>query len=134
MNVQLIVLLPLLAACALLLFQTLRRVTCPDCGAMLPPLMSPLDKSRRMWRVGGYRCARCRCETDRDGRKVTADTPPASFPTCQTAVVIVLLLIGLGLGGTGLLLPRRAAAPLVPSARPVVAAPQTAALPQAPGG
>jgi len=80
----------------------LRRVDCPDCGAPLPAFMSPFRKTRRMWRAGGYLCARCGCETDMAGRKVADDTPLPPFPTGQWVAIGVLLLIGLLLAWVGL--------------------------------
>jgi hypothetical protein len=91
----------LLVPVVLFLRFAMRRVNCPDCGAPLPALISPFRKTRRMWRAGGYLCARCGCETDAAGRKVTADTPLPSFPARQWALVGVLLLVGLGLATAG---------------------------------
>ena len=83
---------------AYLLFHAIRRNMCRDCGARLPAFMSPLHKTRRMWRAGGFLCARCGCETDMAGQKVTADTPLPPFPARQWVLVAVLFLVGLGLG------------------------------------
>src|SRR5205823_1457053 len=91
MDTILISLLPLLVPFAFLLYYALRPVKCPDCGDTLPTIYSPFKKTRRMWRAGGYLCARCGCETNMAGQKVTADTPPAPFPTLQCAVLAVLL-------------------------------------------
>ena len=121
----LIPLSPLLVPLVFFLWYALRRVDCPDCGAPLPPLVSPFRKTRRMWRAGGYLCARCGCETDLAGRKVTADTPLPPFPARQWALLGVLLLVGLGLGlgAAGWLVTARAAPPAV-AAPPVVVLPQ----------
>lgn len=110
--------LPFLAALTFVLFLSLRRVKCPDCGDPLPVFCSPLKKTRRMWRAGGCLCARCGCETDAAGRKVTADTPLPPAPTLQWAVLAVLLLVGVGLAAS------------VTLVRPAVAAPPVVALPQ----
>jgi len=98
MDIMLIAMLPLLVPLAFLLYLALCCVKCPDCGDTLPVLYSPFQKTRRMWRAGGYLCARCGCETNMAGEKVTADTPPAPFPTLQWALLAVALLVGLGLG------------------------------------
>jgi hypothetical protein len=116
---------PLLVPLAFVLFLTLRSVKCPDCGDPLPLFYSPFQKTRRMWRAGGYLCPRCGCETDMAGRKVTADTPPAAFPTLQWALLAVLLLVGVGLAAGGMLI--RSAVPAVAvAAPPVVELPQQA--------
>ncbi len=65
---MLFVMLPFLVFAAFLLYQASRKIDCPDCGAPLPTLMSPLRKTRRIWRDGGYLCARCGCETDVAGK------------------------------------------------------------------
>jgi DNA-directed RNA polymerase subunit RPC12/RpoP len=126
MDTILLLMLPFLAALAFVLFHTLRRVRCPDCGDPLPVLYSPFKKTRRMWRAGGYLCARCGCETDMAGQKVTADTPPAPFPTFQWAVLAVSLLVGVALAAT-LTFGGLAAV----AAPPMVAAPQVIAAPPA---
>jgi len=107
----LISLLPLLVPLAFLLYQAFHRVNCPDCGETLPLFYSPFKKTRRMWRAGGYLCARCGCETNMAGQRVTADTPPAPFPTptLQWALLAVFLLIGVGLVNVALLGPAIAA-------------------------
>ena len=112
---------PLLVAFVFVLWYTLRRRACPDCGALLPILYSPFHKTRRMWRAGGYLSARCGCETNTEGRKVTAGTAMPPFPTRQLALVLVLLLIGLGLGAAGWSLAARA-----PAAAPAIVLPQQA--------
>lgn len=83
---------------AFLLYQAFHRVNCPDCGESLPAFISPFQKTRRMWRAGGYLCTNCGCETNMAGQKITPDTPPAPFPTLQFALLVVLLVIGVGLG------------------------------------
>jgi DNA-directed RNA polymerase subunit RPC12/RpoP len=120
-----VVLLPFLVPVAILLYHALRPVACPDCGAPLPALMSPLRKTRRMWRAGGYLCARCGCETDAAGRKVTADTPLPPFPARQWAVLGILLLIGAGLAASGMYT-------VATPAPPAVARPEQLPLPVAP--
>ena len=122
MDTILISMLPLLVPFAFLLFQALHPVKCPDCGETLPLFYSPFKKTRRMWRAGGYLCARCGCETNMAGQKVTADTPPAPFPTLQCALLAVFLLIGVGLVATLIVVGERAAAPAVVAAPPVVPA------------
>lgn len=87
------------AVFAIFLFsQVCRNGYCPDCGARLPTLMSPLRKSRRMWWEGVYLRSRCGCETDLAGRKVTADTPLARFPASRTVLATLAVLLGIGLG------------------------------------
>jgi hypothetical protein len=122
-------LMPFLAALAFALFRALRRVECPDCGAPLPLFCSPLKKTSRMWRAGGFLCARCGCEADAAGLKVTAATPPAPFPTRQWAALAVLFVIGVGLAASVMFIGPGAAAPVV-AARPAVAAPPQVAAPQ----
>jgi hypothetical protein len=121
----LIPLSPLLVPLVFVLWYALRRRDCPDCGAVLPPFVLPSRKTRRMWRAGGYLCARCGCETDAAGRKVTADTPLPPFPARQWAVLGILLLIGAGLAASGMY---AAAMP----APPAVARPEQPPLPVAP--
>lgn len=117
MDIILVSILPMFVPLAFLLYYALHPVKCPDCGATLPLVYSPFKKTRRMWRAGGYLCARCGCETNMAGQKVTADTPPAPFPTLQWGLVAVFLLVGVGLGASMMLI------------RPAVAAPQVAAPP-----
>jgi|SRR5262245_35237227 len=131
----LIPLAPLLVPFVFVLWYALRRRECPDCGAPLPLFYSPFRKTRRMWRAGGYLCARCGCETDTAGRKVTAGTAMPPFPARQWAIVGALLLVGLGLAAAGWSIAGRAiAAPpavaLPQQAPPVVAAPPVVVLPQ----
>jgi hypothetical protein len=121
----LIPLLPLLAPLVFVLWSALRRRDCPDCGAPLPVFYSPFRKTRRMWRAGGHLCARCGCETDTVGRKVTAGTAMPPFPARQWALVGVLLLVGLGLAAAGWSIAGGAVV-----APPAVAAPPVVALPQ----
>jgi DNA-directed RNA polymerase subunit RPC12/RpoP len=133
MDTMLIALLPALVPFAFILYHALRAVKCPDCGATLPTLTSPLDKTRRMWRAGGYLCAQCGCETDLSGQKVTAKTPPVPFPTLQWALLAIALLVGVGLGAAGVLLGRTAAAAPVLAAPVVtepIVAPPAVVLPQ----
>jgi hypothetical protein len=121
MDIILISMLPLLVPFAFLLFQALRRVKCPVCGDTLPLLVSPFKKTRRMWRAGGYLCARCGCETNATGQKVTAVTPPAPFPTLHCALAAVFLLIGFGLAlATLIVVGERAPGATVVAAPPVV--------------
>src|SRR3954471_21220504 len=117
MDTILLSILPLFVPLAFLLYYALHPVKCPDCGAALPLVYSPFKKTRRMWRAGGYLCARCGCETDMAGQKVTADTPPAPFPTLQWVLVAVFLLVGVGLGSVALI------GQTVASPPPVVAPP-----------
>jgi len=121
---------PLLVPLAFVLYYALHPVKCPDCGDTLPLFGSPFKKTRRMWRAGGYLCARCGCETTMAGQKVTADTPPASFPTLQWALLAVGLLVGVGLGASLVLAGRAAVAatpaPVAIAAPPVVVLPQQA--------
>jgi hypothetical protein len=126
MDTILLSMLPFLAALAFVLFHTLRRVRCPDCGDPLPVLYSPFKKTRRMWRAGGYSCARCGCETDVAGQRVTADTPMPPFPARQWALVGVLLAVGLGLALAGWSVAGRGVA-----APPVVATPEQVPAPPA---
>jgi hypothetical protein len=91
------VLLPFLFVFVIVFSQAARPVTCPDCGDPMPLFYSPFQKTRRMWRAGGYLCSRCGCETDMAGRKITADTPPAPFPTRSVSVLVVALVVAIGL-------------------------------------
>jgi hypothetical protein len=119
MDTILISMLPLLVPLAFVLYYALHPVKCPDCGDTLPMFYSPFKKTRRMWRAGGYLCARCGCETNMVGQKVTANTPPAPFPAFQCALLAVGLLVGVGL-----------AAGLIFCGRAAVAAPIGVDLPQ----
>jgi len=49
---------------------------CPECGERLSIWSNPFRRSRRMWWEGGFRCPNCDCETDLQGRKIAAGTPP----------------------------------------------------------
>ena len=100
MYIILICILPALVPLAFLLYFALHRINCPDCGDTLPIVYSPFNRTRRMWLAGGYLCARCGCETNMAGQKITADTPPAPFPTLQFALLAVCLLLGVGLGAS----------------------------------
>lgn len=121
----------LLVPFAFLLYQAFHRVKCPDCGDTLPTSYSWFKITRRMWRAGGYLCARCGCETNMAGQKVTADTPHATFLTLRWALLAVGLLVGVGVG-VGAILMLSDAAAAVP-ASPMVAAPPLVAIPpQAP--
>jgi hypothetical protein len=120
--IAMIVLVPF----AFVLFQAFHRVNCPDCGETLPLFYSPFKKTRRMWRAGGYLCARCGCETNMAGQKVTADTPPAPFPTLQCALLAVFLLIGVGLGTSLIVVGAATPPPVAIAAPPVVVLPQQA--------
>ena len=119
------VLSPLLVPLALLFFHALRPVNCPDCGATLPIIGSPFEKTRRSWRAGGYLCAQCGCEIDAAGRKVTANTPPAPFPALQCALLAVFFFIAVGLVSVALMGPAMAEPPAV-AEPPVVAFPPRA--------
>jgi hypothetical protein len=121
MDTILLSMLPLLAPVAFLLYQAFHRVKCPDCGETLPPFLSPLKKTRRMWRAGGYLCAQCGCETNTVGQKVTADTPPAPFPTLQWALLAGFLLIGGGLVATLIVVGERTPVAAVEALPPIIA-------------
>ena len=118
-----LILLPFLAALAVVLSLTLRRVRCLDCGETLPLFISPFQKTRRMWRVGGYLCANCGCETNMAGQKVTEGTPIDPNPMARI-VTTIGLLVGFGLLGIGALLVRPVAQP------PMVVQPQVLVQPQ----
>lgn len=130
MYIILISILPLLVPLAFLLYFALHPVQCPDCGDTLPIVCSPFKRTRRMWLAGGYLCARCGCETNMAGQKVTADTPPAPFPTLQCALLAIGLLLGAGLATTLIRSGRAVAAatpaPTVAAAPPVIDLPQSA--------
>jgi hypothetical protein len=130
MDIILISMLPLLVPLAFLLYYALHPVNCPDCGDTLPIFYSPFKKTSRMWRAGGYLCARCGCETNMAGQKVTADTPAATFRTLRWGLTAFLLLVGVGVGvvAASLILTGPAAGPAAPviDAPPVVAIPQQA--------
>jgi hypothetical protein len=40
---------------------------CPNCGAVQPKPRQPRTLKQALW--GGYTCANCGCEIDRNGRK-----------------------------------------------------------------
>jgi len=124
----LISILPAFVPLAFLIYLALHPVKCPDCGDTLPIFGSPWKKTRRMWWEGGYRCTRCGCETNMAGQKVTADTPPAPFPTLQFALLAVGLLLGIGLAATLILTGRAVAATprAVIAQEPVMDIPQQA--------
>lgn len=119
MNTMLLTMLPFLVVLACVLYRRRQAANCPDCGDALPPFVSLFLKTRRMWRAGGYLCRRCGCEADLAGRKVTADTPPASFSTLPLALLAAALLVGVGLRSVML-------------AKPVTPPPVKTALQQAP--
>ena len=130
MYIILISILPLLVPLAFVLYYALHPVKCPDCGDTLPIVCSPFKRTRRMWRSGGYLCTRCGCETNMAGQKVTADTPPAPFPTLQCILLAVGLLLGVGLATslirTGRAVAARPARAAAIAAPPVVVDPQQA--------
>ena len=119
---------PLFVPLAFVLYSALHPVKCPDCGDTLPVIYSPFQKTRRMWRAGGYLCARCGCETNMAGQKITADMPLPPFPTLQWALVAATILVGVGLGTTVMLGGPLAAAPapVVVASPPVVEHPEVA--------
>ena len=123
MDTILISMLPLLVPLVFFLYYALYTVNCPDCGETLPLFYSPFKKTHRMWLAGGYLCARCGCETNMAGQKVTADTPRAPFPTLQCVSLAVLLLIGVGLGGLIVGGERAPAPPVIDAPPPVIALP-----------
>lgn len=86
---------PLLVVLVILLF--FRRVDCPDCRAAMPFFVSPLRKSKRMWLHGGRICARCACETDDIGQKLTTGTPVPPFPTRPFMLAAVSCAVAFGL-------------------------------------
>jgi len=132
MDTILLSMLPLLVPLAFVLYYALHRVKCPDCGDTFPIPMfgSPFKMTRRMWRAGGYLCARCGCETNMAGQKVTADTPPATFLTLRWALLAVGLFVGVGLGTSlivaGLAVAAHQPAPVVVTAPVVIVLPQQA--------
>jgi hypothetical protein len=128
MYIILISILPALVPLAFLIYLALHPVKCPDCGDTLPIFGSPWKKTRRMWWEGGYRCTRCGCETNMAGQEVTADTPPAPFPTLQFALLAVGLLLGIGLASSLIRAGLAVAAtpPAVIAAEPVMDIPQQA--------
>ena len=80
MEIMLISMLPLLVPILFLLYFALRVVKCPDCGETLPVLYSPMKKTRRMWRAGGYLCARCGCER-------YCNSPRGWIRNCRSAII-----------------------------------------------
>jgi hypothetical protein len=96
MNTMLLVLLPFTAVALIFVF-SVRRVDCPDCGERLPRWLNPFAKTRRMWRMGGYLCGACGCETDLAGRKITDQTPTAPLPVLPWAVLGLAVTIAAGL-------------------------------------
>ena len=137
MEIVLFSMLGFLVPLAFVFYYKLHPVKCPDCGDTLPTSYSWFKITRRMWRAGGYLCARCGCETNMAGQKVTADTPPASFLTLRWAFLAGALLVGIGLGA-GLIFSTLAAspapvmveAPVVIEAHLDVAFPPVVGLPQ----
>ena len=117
-------LLPFFAALAFVLVHALHRVKCPDCGDPLPVFYSPFKKTRRMWRADGYLCARCGCETNTAGQKVTADTPTSPFPTLQWILLAVFLVVGVGLAASVMHIGPVAAEPPVVADPPAIVVPQ----------
>src|SRR3954469_16013318 len=121
-----LVLAPFVVVLAIMLLFGRRPVNCPDCGARLPWLVSPLKKTRRIWLAGGYLCPNCGCETDLKGQKVTAATPAAPFPKVAIALLAAALLIGVGLVEVASLFARPAPPPPVATARVMEPAPMAA--------
>ena len=59
-------------------FRDLRK-NCPDCPTCDQPLsilQSPLTKTKRQWREGGYVCKNCGCQVDLAGKEVPASPLP----------------------------------------------------------
>src|SRR5215218_5323156 len=118
------IMIPLIVLIVLWPYLTAPRVRCPDCGELLPRFYSPFKLTRRMWREGGRLCARCGCETNIAGQKVTADTPLEPFPNRRWTTLAFALLIGLGVvASVRLIGPTMIAAPV---AAPPVQAPAVA--------
>jgi hypothetical protein len=51
------------------------RPKCPDCGEPFPMFRKPASRKQALW--GGGACARCGCEVDRRGRKITDEQSDA---------------------------------------------------------
>lgn len=105
-------------------FLTAPRLRCPDCGEMFPRFYSPFKQTRRMWREGGRLCARCGCEANIAGQKVTADTPLEPFPTRRWTTLAFALLLGAGfMASVRLLSPPMMVAPVAapPAQAPAMA-------------
>ncbi len=118
------ILLPLVVLIVLWPYLTAHRVRCPDCGELLPRFYSPFKVTRRMWREGGRLCARCGCEANIAGQKVTADTPLEPFPTRRwTTLAFALLLGAVFMASVRLLSPPMMVAPVAapPQQAPAVA-------------
>jgi hypothetical protein len=47
----------------------LRRVECPNCGAVMGRVRMPTSGEQAMW--GGYTCPTCKAELDKWGRRIS---------------------------------------------------------------
>jgi hypothetical protein len=72
----------------LLFFGMQPTKVCPDCNKPLAAIQSPFTKTKRQWAEGGFLCGNCGCETDLNGKKIDAGTPP----TRQSIVVMIGVL------------------------------------------
>ncbi|MGH7243794.1 MAG: hypothetical protein ACREJD_10290 [Phycisphaerales bacterium] len=97
MDIILYSMLPVFVVITILLVNGRARFNCPDCGASLPQFLSPFQKTRRMWRSGGYLCAQCGCETNRAGEKIVAHGTLVPIPAARWVKLSVALLVGVGL-------------------------------------
>ena len=124
MTILLLAVLPFVVIFAIVYFTRIRRVSCPDCGDLLPLFQSPFMKTRNQWIAGGYQCPRCGCETNLAGEKVTTDLPVTRSQRIQFLFLAVGLLAAVGLnaailfGGTALTGMQRAPAKQVIRAIP----------------
>ena len=55
----------------------LPRRKCPECGDMLPRIRKPTNERQVRW--GGATCAKCGCESDRDGVKINGSSAASTI-------------------------------------------------------
>jgi hypothetical protein len=85
--------MPFVVFFTILVFVTLRGVTCPDCHEHLSGFISPFKKTKRQWLDGGYVCSKCGCEVTMAGAKV-----PANMPLRFRSYVQILGILSLSIG------------------------------------
>ncbi|QVL32617.1 hypothetical protein KIH39_01485 [Telmatocola sphagniphila] len=79
MDEMLLVFLPFFGFFLIFFLCAMRRVPCPECGTILPNFYPPSQKTRRMWKSGGYICPNCGCEANARGEKIDPDSVPEEF-------------------------------------------------------
>ncbi|QDU50904.1 hypothetical protein [Gimesia panareensis] len=59
---------------------------CPQCQTPLKPFQHPLTRNWEQWKKGGFRCHKCHCLTDLDGKLIH----PGPYPTRRIMLLSLL--------------------------------------------